>query len=401
MRFQTLEQLTDVAGRRVLVRVDYNVPIDDFGKIADDTRVRATLPTLTELLDGGARVIVMSHRGRPQGHDPALSLAVVAERLGVLLPHPVHFVADVAGPAAQAASLALAQGELLLIENLRFEAGEKRNDPAFAARLAALGDLYVNDAFGTAHRADASVVGVPGILPAYAGRLLEQELDALGQILGQPERPYWAVVGGAKVSDKVGLLRRLLELADGMAIGGGMANTFLAAQGIALGSSKVEPEAVAVAGEILQAAWQRGRPLLLPVDVVVASAFRADASWRIADTHQVAPGEMALDIGPESVKRYLAALAAARTVLWNGPMGVFEWEAFAGGTLAMARGLADLTARTVIGGGDSVAAVSKAGVTDRMAHVSTGGGATLEFLEGKPLPGVQALTRWGQAGGDA
>lgn len=389
----------DVAGKRILVRVDYNVPVDE-GKITDDTRIQATIPTLQKLLDRGACLIVMSHRGRPKGVDPALSMRVVAERLKDLITAPVHFVEDVVGETAVAASRQLQPGEIMVVENVRFDPGEKNGDEAFAKRLAALGDFYVNDAFGTAHRNDASVVGVGAILPAYAGLLMERELHALGQILGDPQSPYWAIVGGAKVSDKVLLLRHLLELTDGIAIGGGMANTFLVAQGVDMGASKVEPEAVSTAKEILEQATATQRKILLPVDLVLATSFAADAPRRIAEVGDVQEGEMALDIGPKSVARYLAALSDAKTVLWNGPMGVFEWEAFAQGTMGIAQGLAELPAKTVIGGGDSVAAVAKAGVKDRMAHVSTGGGATLEFLEGKPLPGVEILARWAKEGAE-
>lgn len=389
----------DVAGKRILVRVDYNVPVDE-GKITDDTRIQATIPTLQKLLDRGACLIVMSHRGRPKGVDPALSMRVVAERLKDLITAPVHFVEDVVGETAVAASRQLQPGDIMVVENVRFDPGEKNGDEAFAKRLAALGDFYVNDAFGTAHRNDASVVGVGAILPAYAGLLMERELHALGQILGDPQSPYWAIVGGAKVSDKVLLLRHLLELTDGIAIGGGMANTFLVAQGVDMGASKVEPEAVSTAKEILEQATATQRKILLPVDLVLATSFAADAPRRIAEVGDVQEGEMALDIGPKSVARYLAALSDAKTVLWNGPMGVFEWEAFAQGTMGIAQGLAELPAKTVIGGGDSVAAVAKAGVKDRMAHVSTGGGATLEFLEGKPLPGVEILARWAKEGAE-
>lgn len=390
-KFRTLKDMPDISGKRVLIRVDFNVPVDDQGHITDDTRIQSTVPTLMWLVKRQARVIVLSHRGRPKGPDPALSLRVAADRLAELVPVPVHFCEETVGVKAREASEHLGPGEILVLENLRFWPGEKANQPEFAQALAALGEVYVNDAFGTAHRADASVVGIAALLPAYAGQLMEKELNALGGILARPARPYWAVVGGAKVSDKVGLLRELVTRTDGIAIGGGMANTFLAARGFRLGKSKVETDAVAAAADILAAANRLGRPVLLPVDLVVATEFRRDASRRVVTVEGLDAEDMALDIGPRTVALFLEALSQARTILWNGPMGVFEWDAFAEGTMALARGLAPLDADVVVGGGDSVAAVSKAGVKDRMSHVSTGGGATLEFLEGKPLPGIEAL----------
>jgi phosphoglycerate kinase len=289
-------------------------------------------------------------------------------------------------------------GDILVLENLRFEPGEKAGDEAFGRALAQLGDYYVNDAFGTAHRADASIAVVPRFLPAYAGRLMARELQVLGGLLAAPKRPYWAIVGGAKVSDKVGLLGRLLDQVDGLVIGGGMANTFLTAQGFRLGLSKVEAEAVATARTLLDQAHARQVRILLPDDLVLATAFSADAPHRVAAPDQVRADEMALDIGPHSVQTILQALQSAQTVFWNGPMGVFEWDAFSHGTLDLARGLASLSATVVVGGGDSVAAVSKAGVSDRLSHISTGGGATLQLLEGKVLPGVQALVDSAQRG---
>lgn len=389
--YRTLDQVTDLRGKRVLVRVDFNVPVNSAGEITDQTRINGALPTLRELLEQGARVVIMSHRGRPKEPNSKDSLNVVVPTLQAALKCPVRFVDQVVGERAVKASQALLPGEVLVLENLRFDPREKANDPEFSRQLASLADLYVNDAFGTAHRKDASIVGVPQYIPSYVGRLMERELHALGEILGNPARPYWAIIGGAKVSDKVTLLTRLVGLADGLVIGGGMANTFLAAQGYRLGASKVEPEAVQVAREILDEARSRNVSIVLPVDLVVATAFQEDAPNRVTTPDRVQEDEMALDVGPRSVEAIETALSEAKTVLWNGPMGVFEWERFAGGTLGVARILAEIPAAVVVGGGDSVAAASKAGVKDRLTHVSTGGGATLEFLEGKVLPGIEVL----------
>jgi phosphoglycerate kinase len=391
MAFRRLDDLAVHPGDRVLVRVDYNVPLEG-GRITDDTRIRESLPTLRELLDRGAALILMSHLGRPRGHaDPALSLRPVAERLGELLARPVRFVAAVAGEPVAAAARGLGAGDILMLENLRFDPREEANDPGLARELASLARYYVDDAFGSAHRAHASTAGVPALLPSAAGRLMERELWALAELLGHPERPYWAVVGGAKVADKTTLLRRLMDQVDGLVIGGGMANTFLAAEGVDMGASRVEDEVLPLARELLADARARGRRVLLPVDVVAAAAFRADAPARVTRPGNLAAGEMALDIGPGTVQEILAVLGAARTVFWNGPLGVFEWDRFSEGTMAVARGLAALSARVVVGGGDSAAAVAKAGVADRLTHISTGGGAALEFLEGRELPGVVAL----------
>ncbi|CAB1129720.1 phosphoglycerate kinase [Candidatus Hydrogenisulfobacillus filiaventi] len=377
--------------RRVLLRVDFNVPLDGAGQVADTSRIEASLPTVRWLLDRGARLVIMSHLGRPKGREERFSLSPVARKLGELLGQPVAFVRDVAGPEAQSAARALVPGHVLMVENLRFEPGETKNDPVFAERLSELGEYYVNDAFGTVHRAHASIVGVPSFIPGAAGFLLERELRALTALRDHPERPYWAIIGGAKVKDKVGLLVRLAEVADGLVIGGGMANTFLAAQGHNLGASRVEAEALDTARDILDRAEKAGIPVVLPQDVVAATAFAADAPHRVAALDDLRPDEMALDVGPATVSAITRALAGARTVFWNGPLGVFEFDAFAQGTMAVARMLADLDATVVVGGGDSLAAVHKAGVVDRISHASTGGGASLEFLEGKVLPGVQAL----------
>ncbi|MCL8206665.1 MAG: phosphoglycerate kinase [Actinomycetia bacterium] len=391
MAWRRLEDLPVRPGSRVLVRVDYNVPLQD-GRVTDDTRIRATKPTLDELTARGARVILMSHLGRPKGQvRPELSLAPVARHAATVLGRPVAFAPAVTGPEAAAMVAALRPGDIGLLENLRFDPGEEANDGHFADALASLGDLYVNDAFGTAHRAHASTVGVPERLPGAAGRLMERELWALTEILGRPERPYWAVLGGAKVSDKIRLVRRLLEQVDGLVVGGGMANTFLAAQGHDLGRSRVEVDVLDEARALLREAAERGVPLELPVDVVVASAFAADAPARETTPDAVGAEEWVLDVGPRTVTRIRERLAEARTVFWNGPLGVFEWERFAAGTRAVARLVADLPARVVVGGGDSAAAVEQAGVADRLTHVSTGGGAALEYLEGATLPGVAAL----------
>lgn len=387
---RTLDDMPALAGRRVLVRVDFNVPVDEDGHITDDTRIRGALDTLAELKRRGARIIVMSHRGRPKGWDGA-SMDVVVPRLHELLGGSVTFVDDVVGEKAQQAVDHLKSGDVLLLQNLRYEPGEKAGDKVFAEQLAHLGEFYVNDAFGTAHRQDASVARVPVLLPGYAGRLLTRELEALSGLIHDAPQPYWAIIGGSKVSDKVGLLDSLMDHVKGLIVGGGMANTFLVAQGCDMGSSKVEAEAVDTARQILAKGEERGVRIILPHLLVVAEAFAADAPARVAEPGELRPQEMALDVAPESVDAMLQALHSAKTVLWNGPLGVFEWSRFAEGTMRMAKGLAQLPARVVVGGGDSVAAVTRAGVAEKLAHVSTGGGAALELLEGQTLPGVAAL----------
>ncbi len=379
----------DLQGKRVLMRADLNVPLKE-GVITDDTRIRAELPTIRYILDQGAALIVLSHLGRPKGKvKPELSLKPVAERLAELLGQPVKMAPDCVGAEVEAMAQALKPGEVLMLENTRFHPEEKKNDPEFARQLASLGEIFVNDAFGTAHRAHASNVGVAHYLPTVAGFLMEKEIDFLSRATENPERPYIVILGGAKISDKIGVIRNLMGKADKLLIGGGMANTFFAAQGLEMGDSLVEESAVETARELLEAA---GDKLILPVDAVIADAFSEEAQRRVIPVGTVPPGWRILDIGPKTVERFAAALRGARTVVWNGPMGVFELEPFAQGTFAVARILAELPdAITIIGGGDSASAVKKAGVADKMSHVSTGGGASLAFLEGKVLPGIAVI----------
>lgn len=382
----------DIDGKRVLMRVDFNVPLSD-GAVADDVRIRAALPTIEYLLEHDAKVILMSHLGRPkpETHDQ-FRMDPVADRLSDLLGRPVRKLDAVVGPEVQEAVESMALGEVILLENTRFEPGEKKNDPDLSRQLAALADVYVNDAFGSAHRAHASTAGVKQVrpdLPAVAGFLIQQELDAMADVVEQAESPFIVVLGGAKISDKIGVLERFVTVADRVLIGGGMANTFLKAQGYEVGESLVEDEALQTARELL---GEAGDKLDLPTDVVVADRFDADAEKRVVGISDVPAGWMILDIGPDTVERYSETLRTARTVVWNGPMGVFEFPRFAEGTFAVARVLADLDdATTIVGGGDSAAAVREADLTDRMTHVSTGGGASLELLEGKELPGIAVL----------
>ena len=383
----------DVSGKRVLMRVDFNVPLetgpDGRCRVSDDTRIRAALPTIQYLIEQQARVILMSHLGRPKGKVvPELSLAPVAERLGELLGQSVLMAPDCIGPQVQEMAASLEPGQVLLLENLRFHPEERKNAPEFAKELASLADIYVNDAFGTAHRAHASTVGVAQYLPAVAGFLMEKELTFLGKALEAPEHPFIAILGGAKISDKIGVIRNLLGRVESLLIGGGMANTFFKAQGYPVGDSLVEDEAIPEAQALLE---QAGDKLVLPVDVVIADAFAADANRQTVPVSAVPAGWRIMDVGPQTVELFEEKLSGARTVVWNGPLGVFEFPPFAEGTFAVARLLAALDAVTIIGGGDSAAAVRKAGLTERMTHVSTGGGASLEFLEGKTLPGVAAL----------
>jgi phosphoglycerate kinase len=378
----------DVKGKKVLVRVDFNVPLKD-GKVEDDTRIRAALPTIQYLTSHDAAVILCSHLGRPKGQPlPELSLKPVADRLSELLEEPVAFVDDCVGTEVKKAVASLGLGKVLLLENTRFHPEETKNDPAFAAELASLAEIYVNDAFGTAHRAHASSEGVAHHLPAVAGFLMERELNFLGKALSDPEHPFVALLGGAKISDKIGVVKSLLDRVDTLLIGGGMANTFLAAQGFQMGDSLVEEDSLQVASEILQKA---GEHLILPVDAIIADDFSEDAHWKTVSVSDVPEGWRILDIGPETIQKFKTFLANARLVVWNGPMGVFEFEPFAKGTFAIAKAIADSDALSIVGGGDSAAAIRKAGLSDRISHVSTGGGASLEFLEGKQLPGVTAL----------
>jgi phosphoglycerate kinase len=391
--FRTLDQ-AEFRGKRVLVRVDLNVPMEN-GKVADATRIERVAPTITEIADKGGKVILLSHLGRPKGPDSAHSLRPVAEALGRIINRPVAFAPDCIGPAAETAVAALKPGDVLCLENTRFHRGEEKNEAGFVAELAKLGDLWVNDAFSAAHRAHASTEGLGHHLPAYAGRAMQAELDALTRALEAPERPLAAIVGGAKISTKLGLLGNLLAKVDALIIGGGMANTFLAAEGKPVGKSLAEHDLLATARDIMAKAAQQRREIVLPVDAVVAHEFAARAPSRVVPVDAVEGDDMILDIGPRSIEHVVSVLARTKTLVWNGPFGAFELEPFDTGTVEAAEAAAELSEAgklvSVAGGGDTVAALNKAGVTDRFTYVSTAGGAFLEWLEGKALPGVEVL----------
>lgn len=382
----------DVNGKKVFVRVDYNVPMDENLNITNDTRIRATLPTLKHLLDNNAAVILACHLGRPKGERVAkFSVKPVADRLAELLGKEVKFASDCVGPEAEKAAADLKPGEVLLLENLRYHKEEEKNEAGFAKQLAKLADVAVDDAFGVSHRAHASVAGIADNLEMVAGFLMEKEIKFVGQTVAAPERPFVAIIGGAKVSDKIGVISNLLEKVDTLIIGGGMANTFIAAQGYSVGKSLTEPEKYELAKELMAKAKDKGVNVVLPVDMVIADNFAADANTKIVNIDSIEDGWMALDNGPKTSELQAAALKDAKTVVWNGPMGVFEMDAFAKGTEAVAKAVADSSAVSIVGGGDSIAALKKTGLSDKITHISTGGGATLEFLEGKTLPGIAAI----------
>lgn len=392
MAKKTIEDV-NVQGKRVLVRVDYNVPLTPEGTVADDKRIVAALPTVKYLLEHGARVILCSHLGRPKGTvKPEFSLKPVVARLKELLPGvKIDFASDCIGEEAKEKAMALQDGQILLLENLRFHKEEEKNNPEFAKELASLAEIYVSDAFGTVHRAHASTAGVAAYLPAVAGFLIGKELSIMGQALENPQRPFVAILGGAKVADKIGVIKNLLQKCDSLIIGGGMAYTFFAAQGYGIGDSLLDKDSIGLAKDLMAEAESRGVKLLLPVDTVVAKEFAADAEHKTVKVSEIPDGWQGLDIGEESRKLFAGVIESAKTVIWNGPMGVFEFPAFAKGTAAVAEACAKCQGTTIIGGGDSASAVKKLGYADKMTHISTGGGASLEFLEGKVLPGVAAL----------
>jgi phosphoglycerate kinase len=382
----------DVNGKKVFVRVDYNVPMDEALNITNDARIQATLPTLQYLLDHNAAVILACHLGRPKGERVAkFSVAPVAKRLSELIGKEVKFASDCVGSEVQKAAAALKPGEILLLENLRYHKEEEKNDPEFSKQLASLADVAVNDAFGVSHRAHASVEGITKYIETVAGLLMEKEIKFVGQAVANPARPFVAIIGGAKVSDKIGVISNLLEKVDTLIIGGGMAHTFDAAKGYEIGKSICEPDKYELALELLKKAEAKGVKVVLPVDLVIADDFAPDANTRIVDVDKVDPEWQALDSGPKTSLLYAEAIKDAKTVVWNGPMGVFEMDAFAKGTEAVAKAVADSSAVSIVGGGDSIAALKKTGLSDKITHISTGGGATLEFLEGKTLPGIAAI----------
>lgn len=382
----------ELAGKRVFCRVDFNVPMQD-GVITDDTRIRAAVPTIRYMVDAGAKVILASHFGRPKGQVvEEMRLTPVAAHLSALLGKEVTKLGDSVGEEVQAAVAGMKNGDVLLLENVRFHPGEEKNDPELAKSFAELADLFVNDAFGTAHRAHASTAGIAQYIPAVSGLLMEKEIRFMGGALSNPERPFTAIVGGAKVKDKIAVIENLLTKVDSLIIGGGMANTFLKAQGYAIGASLCEDDKLELARSLMEQAKERGVNLMMPIDVVVADRFAADAEKKTVAIDAIPEGWMALDIGPKTVEAYHRVIVESKTVVWNGPMGVFEMDAFAQGTIGVARAMKECSGTTIIGGGDSVAAVEKAGVADEMTHISTGGGASLEFMEGKELPGVTVLS---------
>ena len=382
----------DLKGKKVFVRCDFNVPMDENQNITDNTRIVAALPTIKYLLEQNCKVILASHLGRPKGEfKPEFSLAPVAKELSKLLGQEVIMAKDVIGEDAMAKAANLKEGEILLLENVRFHKEETDNDPEFSKKLASMAEVYVNDAFGTAHRAHASTTGIASYLPAVAGFLIEKELKFLGNAVNNPERPFVAILGGAKVSDKIGVIDNLLDKVDALMIGGGMAYTFFKAQGYEVGNSICEMDKLDLAKEAMEKAKQKGVKLMLPVDTKVGKEYKADTESKVVKYTEIPEGWEGLDIGPETIKMYEEELKTAKTVVWNGPLGVFEFDQFAVGTNAIAKILSEINATTIIGGGDSAAAVKKAGLEDKMTHISTGGGASLEFLEGKKLPGIEAL----------
>ncbi|MBC8536602.1 phosphoglycerate kinase [Feifania hominis] len=388
---KTIEDI-DVKGKRVFVRCDFNVPLNADGVITDDKRIRESLKTIKYLMDHGARVILSSHLGRPKGEfNMKYSLAPVAARLSELLGVEVKMAKDVVGESAKSLAASLKDGEAMLIENVRFHKEEEKNDPAFAKELASMADIYVNDAFGTSHRAHASTEGVAQYLPAVCGYLIQKEIEVMGKALSDPARPFAAILGGAKVSDKIGVINNLLDKVDILIVGGGMAYTFIKAQGGEIGTSLCEEDKLDLAREMIKKAQDKGVKFLLPVDTVVAQEFKADAEAKTVRAGEVPAGWMGLDIGEETIKLFSDAVKSAKTVVWNGPMGVFEFERFAKGTKEIAKAVAESGAISIIGGGDSAAAVEQLGFADKMTHISTGGGASLEFLEGRELPGIAAL----------
>ena len=385
----------DPHGKKVFVRVDFNVPMDENQHITNDTRIRATLPTIQHLLNAGAAVILACHVGRPtEAREPQFSTRPIVARLEECLGQPVKWASDCVGPEAEKAAADLKPGEVLLLENLRYHKAEKKNDPEFAKQLASLADIAVDDAFGVAHRAHASNVGITAYLETVAGFLMEKEINYIGKTLESPKRPFVAIIGGAKVSDKIGVIENMIDKVDTIIIGGGMAHTFDASKGYPVGDSLCERDKIDLAKELLEKAEKKGVKVVLPVDLVIADKFAADANTKIVDVDKVPDGWQALDSGPKTSEEYVNALKGAKTVIWNGPMGVFEFDAFAKGTEAVARAVAQATkegAVSIVGGGDSIAALKKTGLSEKISHISTGGGATLELLEGKVLPGIAAL----------